>query len=183
MNTANITSVTKELCEPPHWNYFTEELSRAFRLTEKESKELYKSTVARIIAAIPFVAGCESPERTAIAHLSLYEVELKGFEKYCGHQTSDDADIMERLKPIADFEGGNRDVIHHGMTMLALIMLEGYNRSRGLDFSKQVYNPLNSGAWNYKELKVFLTSELRQIEVPLLDEIYFANDVKEYDWH
>ena len=69
MNTANITSVTKELCEPPHWNYFTEELSRAFRLTEKESKELYKSTVARIIA-----------------------------------------DIMERLKPIANFEGGNRDV-------------------------------------------------------------------------
>jgi len=46
----------------------------------------------------------------------------------------------------------------HGTALLALIMLCGYDKSRNKDSLKGVYNPLNSGAWNFAEKKEELLS-------------------------
>ena len=54
---------------------------------------------------------------------------MQGFQKYCAHNVSDDDDIFNRLAFISTFEGGNKEIIHHGMNILALIMLEGYKKS------------------------------------------------------
>ncbi len=62
----------------PEWDYFENELTKVFRLTKNERKTLHESTVARLIAAIPFAAGCEDPFRTAILHLVAYMAELRG---------------------------------------------------------------------------------------------------------
>ena len=163
------------------WNYFENELSRVFRLTDDERKILHKSTAARLIATIPFAANCDDPFRTAILHLCAYMAELKGFEKYCSHLPSDDSDIMSRLDCISHFKGGDKKIIEHGMTMLSLIMLEGYRASQKKDLENGIYNPLNSGTWNYENLKHFFEAKLKIVKNPSLDEIY-CNPM-DSNWH
>lgn len=138
----------------------------------KKENFLKTSPVAKIIATIPFEAKCIEPERTAIAHLCLYTAEKKGFQKYCSHQRTDDSNIYKRLDFISTFEGGNKEIINHGMNLLALIMLEGYRKSKQKDKKSNTYNPLNSGAWNYQLIKNKLLWEINKISIPNLDWIF-----------
>ena len=159
------------------WKYIVEESSFVFRLTETEKENLLNSTTAKIIATIPFAAKCEDAERTAIAHICLYLAELRGFQKYCSHNPADDSDIFHRLNAISNFTGGNKEIINHGMNMLALKMLEGYKRSAKNDEKKGIYNPIVSGKWNYKTIKNNLLNELSKIDCPALDEIFYSKIV------
>lgn len=159
----------------PEWAYLVNEVSKTFRLTIEERKLLETSTVAKIFATIPFEAKCIEPERTAIAHLCLYMAEKKGFQKYCSHQRTDDSNIYKRLDFISTFEGGNKEIINHGMNILTLIMLEGYRRSKYKDKKSNIYNPLNSGAWNYQSIKNKLLWEINKIKNPNLDWIFTSS--------
>jgi len=156
----------------PEWSYLVNEITNVFRLSSKEKEKLNNSITARIIATIPFEAKCEEPERTAIAHLCLYMAELKGFQKYCSHQPSDDSNLFNRLAFISTFEGGNQEIINHGMNILALIMLEGYKKSEKIDSKNGTYNPLVSKAWNYQTEKNKLIWEINKIEVPNIDWVF-----------
>ena len=156
----------------PEWDYFVEEISNVFRFTTAERNKFNDSNTAKIIATIPFEAKCKEPERTAIAHLCLYVSELRGFQKYCSHLPSDDKDIYNRLELISKFEGGNQEIINHGTNILALIMIEGYKKSRVKDKINKVYNPFVSGEWNYQSIKNKLLWEINKIEVPNLDWIF-----------
>lgn len=137
----------------PEWNYFVNEIKQIYRLTDEEAANFSSNQTAKIIAAIPFVANCYRPEVTAIAHLSLYMNELKGFYKYCSNNNLDDIDLYERLEPISHFRGGNEKIIQMGMDTLAYIMIEGYHKSEKFDLQNGNYNPFVSGSWNYKKLK------------------------------
>ncbi len=159
----------------PEWYYLVKETARVFRLTEKEINRLENSNTAKIIATIPFEANCKDPERTAIAHLCLYVAEIQGYQKFCSHQISDDTDIFNRLSFISTFEGGNQTIIEHGMNILALIMLEGYKKSELKDKQNNVYNPLVSGVWDYRQIKNKLIWEINKIKVPDLDWIFTFN--------
>lgn len=156
----------------PEWDYIITELSNVFRLTKEETERLYSSNTAKLIAAIPFVAECKEPERTAIAHLCIYEAEILGFQKYCAHLPSDDSDIFNRLRCISYFDGGNKKVIDHGMALLALIMLEGYNKSKTEDKKNNTYNPLVSGEWDYISSKQLLLSKISEIDCTELDTLF-----------
>lgn len=151
------------------WDYILDEISKVFEFSPEEKTKFDNSDTVKIIATIPFVANCIEPERTAIAHLCLYEVEKRGFNKYCSHLPTDDNDIYKRLAFIATFEGGNQLIIKHGMNILALIMLEGYKRSQKKDIKNNIYNPIASGKWNYQLLKDKLISDINKLEVPELD--------------
>ena len=70
------------------------------------------------------------------------------------------------------FEGGNQEIINHGTNILALIMIEGYKKSRVKDKINKVYNPFVSGEWNYQSIKNKLLWEINKIEVPNLDWIF-----------
>ena len=137
----------------PEWHYFITEIQKVYRLTDDEVEKLSNNQTAKIIAAIPFFAGCYRPEVTAIAHLSLYMNEIKGFGKYCANNYLDDIDLYERLEPISHFRGGNKSIIQMGMDTLAYIMIEGYHKSEEFDLKNGNYNPFISGSWNYKKLK------------------------------
>lgn len=154
------------------WEYLATETARVFNLSQKEAERLYNCNTAKIIASIPFAAGCNEPERTAIAHLCIYEAEIKGFQKYYAHLPADDSDIFNRLKFISTFDGGNQAVIEHGMNMLAYIMIEGYNRSKEKDLRKGEYNPIANGKWNYNELKSKLRKKIDEFECPDLDRYF-----------
>lgn len=154
------------------WEYLAEETARVFSLSGKEEKQLYNSNTAKIIAAIPFVAGCNEPERTAIAHLCIYEAEIKGFQKYCAHLPNDDDNIFNRLAFISTFDGGNPAIIQHGMNILAFIMIENYNRSKEKDLKEGIYNPIANGNWDYKTLKTNLLKKIDEFPCPDLDSYF-----------
>ncbi len=154
------------------WNYIVDEIAQVFRMTDEEKQQFKNSGTAQIIATIPFAAGCMEPERTAVLHLAVYISEIRGFQKYAAHLPSDDKDVFSRLGCIADFEGGNIDVIEHGMCLLALVMIEGYKRSEYFDKENKVYNPFVSGAWDYESVKRDLKLKLDKISCPDLDNLF-----------
>ncbi len=153
----------KKLQEIPDvtWEYFVQEMKKVFRFTRKETKWFRNCKTAKLIATIPFVAGCDEPERTAIAHLCIYLAEIRGFQKYYAHLPSDDSDLYKRLDFISTFEGGNREIIEYGMNLLALIMIEGYHRSEQKDKQNRIYNPFISEKWDYKLLRNKIIQSLK----------------------
>ena len=168
-----------ETIEPENfieWDYLATETARVFNLTDKETVQLYNSNTAKIIAAIPFAAGCKEPERTAIAHLCIYEAEIKGFQKYYAHLPSDDEDIYNRLAFISTFEGGNPAIIEHGMSILAYIMVEGYNRSKEKDLRNGIYNPIVNGKWDYRKLKNQLLKKIYNFDCPEIDRYFVSTN-------
>jgi hypothetical protein len=171
-NSNAICSYNEQLWKLPEWNYFVDEVSKVFRFNEEEKHQFENNKTAKIIATIPFEAGCKEPERTAIAHLCLYIAELKGFQKYCSHLLSDDLDIYNRLSFISTFEGGSKEIINHGMNVLALIMIEGYKKSIKKDKINNVYNPFVSEKWNYQSIKNKILWEINKTEVPNIDWIF-----------
>ena len=174
-NNSNLAKALQEEWHLPQWSYLLTEISKVFSLNSKEIENLSNSTTAKIIATIPFESNCKEPERTAIAHLCLYIAELKGFQKYCSHNKEDDADIYNRLAFISTFEGGNYQIIEHGMAILALIMIEGYKKSKQKDEKAGVYNPLVSGTWNYQSIKNSLVWKINKLSVPNLDILLNAD--------
>ena len=174
----NLAYKQDELCVP-EWHYFITEIQKVYRLTDDEVEKLSNNQTAKIIAAIPFFAGCYRPEVTAIAHLSLYMNELKGFQKYCACNMLDDSDLYERLEPISHFRGGDQKIIQCGMDTLAYIMVEGYHKSAKADLEDGVYNPFNTGNWNYKSLKKMLT---RSVFVDYNPFTTFIGDTPSYGW-
>lgn len=154
------------------WGYLVEEMKKVYRFTRKETKWFKNCQTAKFIATIPFAAGCDEPERTAIAHLCIYLAEIRGFQKYCAHLPSDDIDLFQRLGFISTFEGGNRDVIEYGINLLALIMIEGYHRTEENDRKRGVYNPFVSNAWDYKALKNELDKKVRANNFKTLELFY-----------
>lgn len=77
-----------------------------------------------------------------------------------------------RLIASIPFEAGNKEIINHGMNILALIMLEGYKNSINKDKTHNVYNPILSGAWNYQTIKNNLLTEINKSNVPNFDWIF-----------
>lgn len=158
------------------WDYFVSETSKVFRLTEDETKSLSNSNTARFVASIPFAAGCSNPERLAISNLCLYMAEKQGFQKYCAHVPSDDADLMKRIELLANYPDGNMEVINHCKKILALIMINGYKKSAEKDAAENVYNPIASGKWDYRTLKNQLIWGINKKFIPetdwILPELY-----------
>lgn len=164
----------------PEWDYLISETAKVFRLRESEINQLENSTTAKIIAMIPFAAGCNNPERIAISHIGIFLMEIKGYQDYCCHLPSDDSNIYNRLERISHFDGGNQEIIEHGMAILALIMLEGYKKSLIKDIKNKTYNPIASHAWNYKAIKNSLYKKIEEVNCPGLDDLYYTEVVS--DW-
>ena len=164
----------EEINELPVLDYLFNELKDVFNLSEAEFNKIQNSAAAKIIATLPFAAGCSEPERTAIAHLSLYMAEIRGFQKYYAHLPSDDSSVYKRLNFISRFDDGNREVIEYGMDLLALIMIEGYHKSENSDKKNNIYNPFVSKAWNYRLEKAKLMKKIRGKSNDLLDGLFIA---------
>ncbi|MCR4953628.1 MAG: hypothetical protein K6A43_06080 [Treponema sp.] len=164
------------------WEYYVDAIADIFRLEESEIRNLRNSVTAKIIAAIPFAAECKDADRTAIAHLSLYMVEKKGFQEYCCHLPSDDEYLLKRLAFISTFEGGDEAVIEHGMYMLALIMVEGYKRSAHRDIKYGIYNPIANGKWNYAKTKKEILDILNKTPNKELDSIMSMEEENPFGW-
>jgi hypothetical protein len=163
------TSFSVELAFP--WETLCDSAAETFRFTTREKADFAGSRTARLIAAIPFVAGCDEPERTALAHLAVYMTELRGGSSIGDHTPADNVSPFARLRLLASFKGGDPDIIRHGMSQLALVMLAGYERSREADLRQSVYNPLNDGSWDADAMRLALDRDVRACPCATLDGI------------
>jgi hypothetical protein len=159
------------------WERLTNLVAVAFRMDDSERTRLAGSRAARITGALPYLAGCRNPERTALTHLAAFVLACRGgTRKIFDHTPADDAEILARLEPIARFPGGDPAVIRKGMALLGLLMLGGYEKDREKDAASGEYNPLNSGAWRVEEVRARLLAEAASAKVPELDAIISTDE-------
>jgi hypothetical protein len=131
------------------WLHLVDKIAATFRLTGDERKALESNPVARLIGELPYIAGCDEAERTALAHLTVYWLAAHGGRTAFDHSESDNGDPLTRLRLIGSFKGGDQAILAEGMRRLALVQLNGYHRDRAKDQQTGDYNPLNAGAWDY----------------------------------
>ncbi len=130
------------------WQDLASRIAATFRMPTDMADKLSANKTARLVAAIPYVAGCDHPDRTALAHLATYILaSSESCRHVFDHTPADDASPTARLAPIADFQGGDRKVIAQGMDLLAAIMINGYKKDIEKDRKSGEYNPILAGTW------------------------------------
>lgn len=145
------------------WNRLSSIIASAYSMDADRSAKLRKNVTGRLIAALPYAAGCREPERTALAHLAVFVLaDSDQARRIFDHKKEDDFDVLARLAPIAWFEGGDPAVINRGMKTLAIIMLEGYKRDVASDKAKGWYNPIGEKSWDPDKMITALKASVAQ---------------------
>lgn len=163
------------------WETIIGRVAGAFQMDEDERDRLLKNKIARLVAALPFIAHCENPGRTALAHLGTFILSVR-LKELAAAGPTDDSDIFKRLHLLNSFVGGDKKIVTKGMSLLALIMLEDYQRDRIMDREVGKYNPLLTCSWDYKTLKEELLEKINAAEDTALDEIMTVSDTKDGFW-
>ncbi len=164
-----------------NWDHIAGLVASAFRMSEEEYQWFKNKNLAKLIAAIPFLAGCEDPERTAVVHLGTYILSIRA-KSVANCKPSDDEGIFRRLELMNNFIGGDKAVIEKGMSLIALNMIADYARDIEVDRMTGKYNPVDSGAFDYDAERERLESVITSVECREMDEILSLDDAVETYW-
>jgi hypothetical protein len=152
------------------WEFTVRTVAERLRLSLHELESLQTNRTAKLIAAIPFIAGCVDADRVSLQHLTTYLL-AQSAERVFDHREEDDDDLFSRLERISHFPDGDKRMIRRGMNLLALVMLNNYEESMETDRRSGVYNPLVSGVWNVEKMRRLLIKEVRAVSSPEMDAI------------
>ena len=164
------------------WSEIADSIADAFRMQPHEREWFNNKPVARLIAAIPLMAGCHDAERTAVAHLGTYLLSIKSTKPYFNANTADDTDIFERLRLGTNFVGGDQAIIEKGMSMLALSMVIDYAQDTAEDTLRGKYNPVESGAFDYPAIREDLETRIAAVDCPEMEMILRDFDTQDGWW-
>jgi hypothetical protein len=165
------------------WEKIASIVASVFAMDKSRKERLLDNPTAKLIAAIPFLAGCYESERTAIAHVATYVIAgSDAAEAVFDHKAGDNYDVLARLASIGQFEGGNPAIINRGMKLLAKIMIEGYRRDIDSDKAAGKYNPLGQGAWNASEKLSSLESSIATTSDEEMDSIAVGASIAASWW-
>jgi hypothetical protein len=169
---SNAQVVTKaRLFTETKWSEISDAVSKAFRMTTKEREALKEKRVARLIAAIPFLAECEDAERTAVAHVGTYLLSVRETKRYFNAKPDDSESVTERLRLISNFKGGDQRIIERGMNLLALNMVSDYRRDAEEDVFLRKYNPVSEGDFDYESTIGELKERIEEVPCSEMDKI------------
>jgi hypothetical protein len=158
------------------------DVAAAYHMGEEETERFLEHPIARLIAALPYVAGCERPARTAAVHLGTYVLSVRDTRHLFYATESDDRDVFARLEPIARFDGGDPAIIEKGMAIIALNMVTDYRRDRELDAAVGKHNPVTTGAWDSDSVIEALRRRIAAVSSPQLDTVLSGGDGTESYW-
>jgi hypothetical protein len=172
-----MTSSTTVLAKPTEsridgfqWDMVVGMVADAFRFTRQETKEFRSRGIPKLIAAIPFLAGCKDPLRTAISHLGTYILSVR-LPKVAETGPSDDEYLLRRLEPINHFAGGDNEIVQRGMNLIALCMICDYERDVAEDSKLGKYNPVSAGALDFEEQRSDLIGQIESVQCDEMDAI------------
>ena len=171
VTTLETSVVGTRLFSESRWAEISDRLSEAFRMTAEEKEWFCEGRIAKLIAAIPFLAGCEDAERTAVAHLGTYLLSTRETKRYFNAQPEDKASVLERLRLGSNFKGGDARIIEKGLCLLALNMVSDYHRDLDEDARLGKYNPIAAGAWDYKTVVADLEYRIVCVDCQEMDEL------------
>ncbi len=163
------------------WENIAGAVADAFRMDDAEYEWLKNKNLAKLIAAIPFLAGCGDPDRTAVIHLGAYIMSLR-IKTLANAQPSDDAGLFRRLEMINNFIGGDKAIIEKGMSLIALNMIADYARDIEEDRLFGKYNPVDSGAFDYEAEKKRLEGIITSVQCTEMDDIMNLDEAVEMYW-
>jgi len=158
------------------WADLSDAVASAFRMNEDERERFKTKDAARLIGALPFLAGCDDAERTAVAHLGSYVLSIRETKPYANAKQEDNGSLTERLRLISNFKGGGPAILERGMSLLALSMVIDYKRDVELDRAIGKYNPVADGKLDADAEIARLRERISEISCPEMEEIY-ASDV------
>lgn len=147
-----------------------------------ELESLRANDIAKLIAAIPALAGCANADRIAAQHLATYLLAESAASIF-DHRNSDDDSVYDRLERISHFPDGDRKIIQRGMNLLSLCMISGYERTSVADKASGVYNPIASGQWDGESEKARLVREIRGVQSPEMDAIFSIERALHSPWN
>ncbi len=165
------SQVKNRLFHEEKWTEISGSVADAFRMSDEERKRFQAKDVARLIGAIPFLAGCEDAERTAVAHLGTYVLSYRETKRYFNATRADNLSPFERLRLGSNFKGGDSAIIERGLSLLALHMFTDYRRDAAEDVFLRKYNPVSDGTFDHDELTADLKHRIESIICPEMDEI------------
>ena len=164
--------ITKaQLFTEAKWSEISDAVSKAFRMNAEEREAFAEKRVAKLIAAIPFLAECEDAERTAVAHLGSYLLSVRATKRYFNARPDDSESITERLRLISNFKGGDQRIIERGTNLLALNMVSDYRRDAEEDVFLRKYNPVSEGDFDYESTIGELKKRIEEVPCSEMDEI------------
>ena len=163
------------------WSEITDHVAATFRMTEEEKRGLVSHEISKLLASIPYLAGCDSPLRTSLANLSVYMMSIREGKSAFNANASDDDDVMARLG-LARFEGGDRRVIDRGMALIALNMVSDYQRDVIFDIANGKHNPIASGAWDFEPVVNDLIRKIDATDCSEMDRIATKETIVDKFW-
>ena len=181
-----MTTVTQKVRRASRWTESTwlevsDHVAQTFRLTDEEKSQLRGSHIAKLLAAIPFLAACDGPMRCAVSNLSVYMMSVGSAKKAFNATVADDDDVFARLR-LARYEGGDQAIIDRGMALIALNMIADYKRDVIFDVANEKHNPVASGAWDHDEIAADLVRQIENVECPEMDDIADVHTIVNKNW-
>jgi len=170
VHTAN-GRTSARLFSESQWEEISGRVAEAFRMTSDETERLRNKNIAKLIAATPFLAGCQDAARTAVAHLGTYILSLRETKPYFNATEEDNGSVLERLRLISNFKGGDPKIIDRALSLLALNMVTDYRRDAAEDVFLNKYNPVSDGQFEFEALVSDLTRRIEEVSCPEMEQI------------
>lgn len=165
------------------WSNVTGRAGAVLNYGIKEKEWLKSSRMARLIAEVPYLAGCGKAETTAYSHLMIYLIAMHESAKDVFlHTPEDDNDLYTRLFPISGFIGGDAAIIQCCLDLIALCMLSNYKKNADEDRKLGKYNPINAKKWNYAAESERLQKRIKETLTPEIAAVYTVEDALEGYW-
>lgn len=164
------------------WGAVASDLAAAFRMDAAEAEALKGNRIAKLVAALPFLAGCDDAGRTAVAHLGTYLLSVRETKPWFCARPEDGASLFERLRLGANFKGGDEAIIRRGMSLLALNMISDYKRDLEEDAAAGKYNPLAAGDFVFEDAVEELEWAIAKVPCDEMDQIITAGEMPLSYW-
>lgn len=165
------------------WDNISSRATAVFNFGIEQKEQLKNSRMAKLIAAVPFLAGCNKATETSFSHLSIYILSLDESSKdIYFHKPEDDEDIYSRLLPISNFIGGDRNTIQCCLDLTALCMLSNYKKDMEKDKDIGKYNPIIAEKWDYETMSASLIKNIDNTITSEISAIYSKKDALERYW-
>ncbi|MBI9106377.1 MAG: hypothetical protein JEZ04_06480 [Spirochaetales bacterium] len=166
------------------WEKVSSRARTVFNFGIKQSEWIEGSKMARLIAAVPYLAGCDKAEKTSFTHLSVYIMSIdESAKEIYFHKLEDDRDLYSRLFPISNFMEGNQKIIQCCMDLIALNMVSNYNNGADEDLAIGKYNPVAQGKWSFPELSEKLIKNIEENISPEISAFYDIETALRGLWH
>ncbi len=136
------------------------------------SERVRQNPVARLIGWLPFLANTDQPQRDSITNMTIYLLSGYGSSRDIFFLSESRNDVLfDCLATLLNFTNGDEKILHRGLSLICIVLLNEYEKNRDEDRSKGKYNPLNAGVWNFDELMRELEAGVKAVPCRKMDRI------------